>query len=145
MTEPQITTDVVVPMRTMEVYQADDGRRIEVFKKKGTIPFIKRTQDEDDGIPEFSDLEHIFIGVVHVYTNYGPKEIKFQIPNAVTIKDAFTQYYGLADEAIADLERKIKEAQTQAQDQTQNKIVTAPAGVIDTFNQPDEDGGIIMP
>jgi len=131
-----MTDNVVVPLRKMEVYQADDGRRVEVFNKIDTVPYLKR-QEQDDDTPEFSDLSAVYIGVVHVMTNHGPKEIKFQIPHATSIVDAFSQYYTLADEAISDLEKKIEEAHRKSQSQ----VITAPASVLNDIEVPGNDEG----
>lgn len=134
-----MTNEAVVPLRKMEVYQADDGRRVEVFTKQDVIPYLKR-QEQDDDSPEFSDVPNIYIGIVHVMTNFGPKEIKFQIPDVTCVKDAFAKYYALADDAVHDLEKKIEEAQRESH----SKIITAPAGALDAIETEDDNGPRII-
>ena len=137
-------SEIMVPMRVLETYQADDGRRVEVFRKTKTIPFVQKKQNENDEEHEFSDIECVFVGVVHVLTKYGPNEIKFQIPDVTTVEDAFDKYYTYADEAVANLTQKIQEAQ----EKSRNKIVTAPASILNTFEQDEEEednGGLIIP
>ena len=75
-----------VPMRKLEVYQTDDGRRIEVFIICGSVK-LDVEDDEDATDQTFSD-KTIFVGVVHIPSPTGPQEIKFEIPGVNRIEVA---------------------------------------------------------
>ena len=136
----------MVPLRTMTIYQTDDGRRIETFKKCAEVdPVIRPGQDKDKD-KEFATEETIFVGVVHIMTNVGPKEVKFQIHDVDNINDALKRYYEMSDDAVKKLAEKLEEAQRD----TDNQIITAPASVLDELDELDEDSptsnsGIIIP
>jgi len=138
-----------VPLRKLDIFQTDDGRRIEVFTKTGLIKHIHRQNQDDpesNEVPQFDPSEKIFVGVAQIGTMFGLKEIKFEIP-AKDIDDAFTQYYEYAEAAAEELHRKILEA--RAQKEQENKIVTASADDLNMINQAahlnDDEEGIILP
>ena len=104
-----------VPLRKMEIYQTDDGRRIEAYSHVKDIELVKDSADTE-GVATtegFSKEPFVFVGVVHVGTPVGPKEIKFEITNAKTIEEAFLKYYDFAQEAAESLMKRIEDAQRQ--------------------------------
>ena len=129
-------TDVkTVPMRKLDVYQTDDGRRIEMFSICGSVNLDTANDDENEG-QEFSD-KTIYVGVVHIPSPSGPQEIKFEIPDVNTPEEAFGKYYEVASLAVEEIKKRWK----QRQEEAENQIVTAPAGVLKDLE--DEEGKII--
>ena len=104
-----------VPLRKMEVYQTDDGRRIEAYTYVKDVELVKDSADTN-GVAEtgnFSKEPFVFVGVVHVGTPVGPKEIKFEITDAKTVEEAFGKYYDFAQNAAESLMKRIEDAQRQ--------------------------------
>ena len=118
-----------VPMRKLEVYQTDDGRRIEVFIICGSVK-LDVEDDEDTTDQTFSD-KTIFVGVVHIPSPTGPQEIKFEIPGVNRIEVAFDKYYEFAGKAVEEIKKRMQ----QRQEEAENKIVTAPAGALNALEQ----------
>ncbi len=128
-----------VPVRKVEVYQADDGRRIECFEKNFSVPFQLPPNKNNDDIPVFSDEERLFIGVAYILTNMGQKDLKFEIPDVKTIEEAFSKYYFYSERAYKELETKIQEAQQNSK----NTIIKAPASMLNDIENIDgKDTGI---
>lgn len=125
--------DVKIPKRKLEIVQTDDGRRIEHWIKVGEI----EDSFEDDQELEFLENEmqdEMFVGVIHLLSPMGPKEIKFEIP-ADNVDDAFGKYKEYAQITFADLrkqaEEQAKAAEQEAIEQQQRKaseIVVPGAG-----------------
>lgn len=96
----------LVPYRQMTVYQSDDGRKIEVFSKKGTIQYQERDNVKK---PEFDlNLVDIYVGVAQIITEYGIKEVRFHI-EADNLEDAFNKHYKEAMLAHEEVQRQIEE------------------------------------
>jgi len=125
-----------VPMREMKVYQTDDGRRIEMFSLCGSIEHELNAEKPSS---EFSERENIYIGVAHIMTEVGPKEIKFEIQNVNSIKEAFGNYYEIANKAVEEM----KARWAKQEDEEENRIITVPADALDSIEQ-QEDGQIII-
>ena len=130
---------VEVPMRRKDVFQTDDGRRIEVFTKIDSIPYVNKSDSVEEEAPEFLEVEDIYIGKVQVYTPMGPREVSFRIEDVSTIKEAFDKYFDFANVAVDNLKKQLEEAEAK-----DNKIITAPAGVLDAFDVNQEEGRIIQ-
>jgi uncharacterized protein Yka (UPF0111/DUF47 family) len=126
---------VSIPLRQITVYQLDDGRRIEEFRKIGAIE--EQIDETKEQVPQFTDLSSIYVGVVHVQTPIGPKEIKFEIDNVANINEAFSRYIELAHEAIKSLQDRLKQQARQIQ--------TAPAGAIQALERAQQQGGLVVP
>jgi hypothetical protein len=125
-----------VPMRKLEVYQTDDGRRVEVFPIVGSVE-LDTANDEEAAGQNFSD-KTIFVGVVHIPSPSGPQEIKFEIPGVGTPEAAFEEYYDFASKAVEEIRKRM----AQKQEDESKKIVTAPAGALDALEQ--GKGNIIL-
>ena len=123
-------------MRKLEVFQTDDGRRVEVFPIVGSVE-LDTANDEEAAGQNFSD-KTIFVGVVHIPSPSGPQEIKFEIPNVDTPEAAFDKYYEFASKAVEEIRNRMKQRQEEAEKQ----IVTAPAGALDALKQ--GEGSIIL-
>jgi hypothetical protein len=138
---PKQEQNVRVPLKEMTVYQADDGRRIEVFKLVDTVSWDTRDPNTNE-TPEFSDSEYVYIGVLHIYTNEGTREIKFQISDVDNIQQAFDKYYNLAEQTLQKIREQIQKAQAE-----NDRIVKAPANVLQELDDSggDSDGGIVIP
>lgn len=115
-----------VNYRIKEDYIAEDGRHIEVWRKVGVIPMVSGAEEA-----EKIDFESMFYGVLLIGTQFGPKEIKFAMPNATTLEDAFDKYNESAQEVVKELEKRqeeLKKAHT-------SKIITAPAGALNELER----------
>jgi hypothetical protein len=77
-------------------------------------------------------------------TPVGPKEVKFEI-KAQTIEEAFSKYYKLADEAVGELEKRIRSAMEE-QKKRESKIETVPAAALDLLkdHEPKKGSNIIV-
>ena len=126
-----------VPMRKLEVYQTDDGRRVEVFPICGSVALDTANDDDEEAGQNFSD-KTIFVGVVHIPSPSGPQEIKFEIPGVDTPEAAFDKYYEFASRAVEEIRSRMK----QKQEEMDRQIVTAPAGALDALKQ--GEGSIIL-
>jgi len=124
-----------VPMRKQEVYQTDDGRKIEVFSICGSVELV----NDNDEIHEFSN-DTIYVGVVHIATEAGPTEIKFEIPRVNSIEEAFDSYQETATLAIEEMQRRREEMKKQYESQ----IVTAPKEALQALDQNNSGGKIII-
>ena len=125
-----------VPMREMKVYQTDDGRRIEVFSLRGSVETLP---DADKASKEFSKQENIYIGVAHIMTEIGPKEIKFEMTDINTVEEAFGKYHETASQAVEEMKERWEEQQREEESQ----IITAPASALDALDE-QEGGSIIV-
>jgi len=138
-TDEKIDVDIktdTVPMRKLDVYQTDDGRRVEVFSICGSVKLDTANDDEDEG-QEFSD-KTIHVGVVHIPSPAGPQEIKFEIPDVNTPEEAFDKYYEVASLAVEEIKKRWQQKQHEAE----NQIITAPAEALRTLDQ--QEGRIIV-
>ena len=127
-----------VPMRKLDVYQTDDGRRVEVFSICGSVALDTANDDEDSG-QNFSD-KTIYVGVVHIPTPDGPQEIKFEIPDVEAIEEAFDKYYDVASVAVEEIKKRWK----QRQEEMENQIVTATPDTVRAIEQGQGPGNIIL-
>jgi len=125
-----------VPMRNLEVYQTDDGRRVEVFPIVGSVE-LDTANDEEAAGQSFSS-ETIYVGVVHIPSPSGPQEIKFEIPGVDTPQAAFDKYYDFASKAVDEIRKRM----IQRQEEADKKIVTAPAEALKALDQ--GEGNIIL-
>jgi len=131
----------MVPVRELSVFQTDDGRRLEVFTKTSEVKYVSRPHPEEQSgeeIPQFDPSEKIFVGVAQIGTQFGLKEIKFEIP-AKDADEALSKYYEFAEAAAEELHRKIMEARAEREAAESQQIITVPADAL------DGDKTIIMP
>jgi len=127
----------IVPVRELKVYQTDDGRRVEVFSSCGSVDAMQNTEKASR---EFSKQDNIYIGVVHIMTEDGPKEIKFEISDISTIEEAFGKYHEMAGKSIKEMEERWNEQQKEEE----NQIITAPADALRSIDESQEGGQIII-
>lgn len=134
MSEGKLITRIDVPLRKVELFQADDGRKIERYSQVDVVAF---PEDSPNKLPEnfqFSKEKYVYVGVVVVGTPMGPKEIKFEIPGVKDNNDlvqAFSLFHKYAKEATEKLQKKFEEARAEIEKQ---KIVTAPASALNELN-----------
>jgi len=114
----------MVPLRCKETYQSDDGRYVEVFTKINEIEETKEpSENKSDEKTEYSSAEKVFVGVAHIPVGPQVKEIKFEIPEATTVEEAFEMYHDIAYGAAQEFMKMLQENM----EQQRQKIVTAPA------------------
>jgi|19_taG_2_1085344.scaffolds.fasta_scaffold04450_8 hypothetical protein len=116
---------VKIPRRQLEIQQTDDGRRIEWWKKVGEI----EDSIEDNEEIETAHGEDMFVGVIHIFTAAGPKEIKFEIP-AEDIDAAFGGFKECAKTTMEDLQKQMQ----QAEQEHANQLIV-PGGDAEMANQ----------
>jgi len=122
----------MVPLRRKEIYQSDDGRYVEVFTKINEIGETKEPGEVGDNEqPEYSPAEQVFVGVAHIPVGPTVKEIKFEIPEATTIEDAFDKYHDIAYGAAQEFMKMLQENMSKQQ----SKIVTADATALAGIDQ----------
>jgi len=127
----------MVPLRHKEIYQSDDGRYVEVYTKINDIEETKEPTEEESTVedsnekPEYSTAEKVFVGVAHVPVGPQVKEIKFEIPEATTIEEAFEQYHDIAYGAAQEFMKMLQENM----EKQRNKIITADAGALQDIDQ----------
>ena len=110
--------EIEVPIRKLSSYQSDDGRKIEEWTKTGIV----KDQVEDKVDFEENKEEIVYVGVLHIFTPQGPKEIKFQMP-VKTIQEGFERYVEFGSLAMKEIEAKINE-------RNKKKIVTPTVGEV---------------
>ena len=136
-----------ISYREMQVFQTDDGRRVEVYTTQGTVDFSMpdaASNPEDLNLDHLDNQEILYIGVLHLHSPHGgTREIKFTIPNVNGIEEALSQYYVNADKAIEEIKQRSQMDQ-EAQD---SQILQVPAEALDQLNEmdPDGSGNILIP
>lgn len=116
---------IKIPTRRLEIHQTDDGRRIEWWIKDGEI---EEQFSEDEETPNIETGDNLFVGIIHLFTPAGPKEIKFEI-EAETIDEAFRNYKETANKTIEDLHKQMEAAQQREQQEEANKIIVPNAAI----------------
>lgn len=136
-----------IAYRSIETHMADDGRKVEVFKKVGEIPFDKgEHSDAPDSVDEsLVNTETIYIGITNIafpsQTPDGrvqlvPREIKFEISNVDSLEQAFAQYHS----EVANIMKKIE----QDMQDSQSNIVQASADTLNAIDSGDQSNGNIV-
>lgn len=123
-----------VPIRVQNIYQTDDGMRIESWKKIDNI-----TKDKP---AEFSEFEHdnkteVFVGVMNAMTPMGPREFKFEIP-AENLKEAFSKYVQSGKSAMEALQKEMRQKQSE-------QIEIASPDALEAIDKMREKSGLIIP
>ena len=118
-----------VNYREKKEYISEDGRRIEVWARVGTVAL---NNDDPQDPTENIENDNLFYGILIIGTPIGPKEIKFAMSNASTLEEAFASYNEAAEKVVKDLEKRQEEwKRTQ-----EAKIVQAPASALNSLNKP---------
>jgi hypothetical protein len=112
---------VIIPIRKVTVFQAEDGRKVEEHKKTYEIT------EEVEGVEgEISEEETVFLGAAHIQTPMGTQEIKFPI-EAKSVPEAFEKY-------MEELEKNMEEAKSTIVRASENDLMmlddNAPSGNI---------------
>jgi len=136
-----------VPLRKMEIWQTDDGRRIEAFNKTGSVTYIHREDVGDqEKAPSFNAPDVLYVGVAQIGTPQGMKEIKFEI-SATSVEEAFDNYHENAMIAVEELKKQILEARQNRQENVVPNIVQATENDLHEIDEVAKDAGdnIIIP
>lgn len=133
-----------VPLRSMKIYQSDDGRRIEVFEKFKDIKYYHRPSEVGNTeIPDFNADNVIFVGCAQIGTPMGFKDIKFEIV-ASSLEEAFEKYHENAMAAADSLREQIEELKEKQQSSI--KLASeSDLNAIDEIARKSEEGSIIIP
>ena len=105
-----------------------------MYKKTGDIEFQQKEGEEEI---ETEKTEEVFVGVFYMMTPVGPREVKFQMPEAISIEDAFSKYEESAQKIAKMHEEKIEEMKKDVA--LKNKIITASPDVLARI-----DKGIVL-
>lgn len=97
-----------------DVYQSLDGMRIKHLAKAGEV--------ESDRVPE-EDLkdqkDNMFVGILQILTQVGPRELDFEIESVNNVDEAFSKYPEVAKKVVEDFMKKLNE------DMSRQSIITA--------------------
>jgi len=133
----------MVNYRKKTEYMTEDGRRIEEWAKVGQV---EMASEEDREFKQVAQ-DNIYYGAIimmviqMIITEEGPqsvpvpKEIRFSIPNAKTIDEAFSLFY----ETVEQVQQEIKK--NQEEEKKEPKIAVAPADAIKQIDNAVEKGG----
>jgi len=119
----------MVNFRERKEYISEDGRRIEVWAKAGSIPLID--DDPQDPTEDIAN-DKLFYGILLIATPIGPKEIKFAMSNTATLEEAFATYNEAAQVVVKNLEKK----QAEWEKNQASKIIQAPASALNSLDKP---------
>lgn len=139
-------SEITIPVRELKVFQTDNGMRVERWSKVSEV----KKQAEEGEESDYRTETDLFVGVVQILTNQGPKELKYEI-KASSIDEAFKNYVPFARAAIETHQKQMQEfiRQQQLQEEEQeNQIVTAPAEAlraIDKIQKQRSEGGLLIP
>jgi hypothetical protein len=100
-----------VPIRKVEVFTSEDGRKIETHTYVQTVD---REVDTQEKIEFYPKDKVVYFGIS---PNPNGPQVKFQIQDATSLNDAFEKYIPLWEQIAVELNKQI-----QAQ---QSKIITA--------------------
>jgi hypothetical protein len=130
-----------VPLRQLEVFQTDDGRRIEAYTRiKDIAPGRPNEPEADDN--KYEQNETIYVGHIQfMHPQYGPQELKFHMEKATTLDQACEMFFEHAQESVKKVEERRKAAEQQ-----ESKIISAPAEALSALDQMAEQnpGKIIV-
>jgi len=93
-----------VNLRQKREYIADDGRHVEAFE---TIKKIESPANNDDKPNEIL-ADNIYYGIIIVETPVGHQQMRFPIPDANTLDEAFNMYYDVREAYIEEIESQIE-------------------------------------
>jgi len=125
-----------IPMREKKIYQSDDGRYIEVFSKVGEVDF---QQEKCEEVPEFSNDEKIYVGLIQIPVGPSLKEIKFEIAGVKTLEEAFDKFIGLAQPAAEQFYKMLQEKMAQSQ-----LVTSADPSILKKLDEQQQKGKIII-
>jgi len=131
-----------IAFREIQTFLSDDGRKIEILARMGILPFQVEKDNEtteqdskkqEEGLVSMSNKEKIFVGVTNVMfpPPHGIKEIKFEIPDVITIEEAFVKHQQVATEVVKEIEKQFKDQQ--------NRIIQASPDTLNALNNFDDD------
>ena len=102
-----------VPIRRVEDYQSEDGRRVQVYTKVGEVE-TEFVDDED--VEEHLDISKeqvVYMGVLQLQFATSSRDLPFLIPDATSIADAFNKFNDIAKGVTEDVYEKLREEQNQ--------------------------------
>jgi len=100
-----------IPIRKVEIFQAEDGRKIE----QHTTKFMSKTEIEENiNENEINQNNIIYFGVAHLETPMGPQEIRFPI-EAKNLKEAFYNFVENLNLMVKELEKVGNQISTASQ------------------------------
>ena len=118
----------VIPIRKVNVYQSEDGRKIEEHKTKFSL--IEEI-DLDKNEIDINVKDVIYIGVATIPTNMGSQEIKFPV-EADSLKEAFEKFE-------LSLQKVFEESESQIVRASQSDL-----DILTRSNEEDNSSGIIL-
>ena len=121
--------ELKVPLRKLEIYQAEDGRRIEVYTKRSEIPteFDDKIASQIKFVPD----PVLFLGVAVTNPKTG-QEIKFRIPNVNTAEEAVMKYKEALDFTMKELEKRAEaeKKRKEAEEKNSQRRIYLPLCII---------------
>ncbi len=126
-----------VPIRRVEIYHADDGRRIEKYIRHSEVLTQYDDKMDEDAL-QFSEDQITYLGILQIDDGLGTRELRFEISGADSEEAAFGKFNDVASPII----KEIYESQKKQQDEEQQEII--PASEAD-LNAIDRQNRIIEP
>jgi len=133
--------ETTVPYRRREEFMSESGARIEVWSKCGEVTMEVGEDYDPKSNEEDLSSEKLFYGVMMVMTGQGPKEIKFFIPDVTELEDTMKAYPAAVTEVVEQLEQQ----RIEAMKQQENKIIQAPAAILDEIDNASRKPKIHVP
>ena len=120
----------VIPIRKVNVYQSEDGRKIEEHKTKlSVIEEIDIDKNEID--INVKDIIYIGVATIPTYMSMNTQEIKFPV-EADSLKEAFEKFE-------LSLQKVFEESESQIIHASQSDL-----NILTRLNEGDNSSGIIL-
>ena len=139
------TMTVTVPIREKTEYRLDNGIMIEkwtkVSKKDFEVDSSLVTEEQAEKIKNGAEVMWWGVAKLPRQTPFGVEEVPFHFAiGGATLEEVAGNYESRLEEALADLEKKLK----KQQEQQQNQIIPASAADLSALqNGAAPHGGII--
>jgi len=102
-----------VPIRKVEDYQADDGRKIEVYTKIGEAETEFKDSENLEEQMSFSEDEVVYMGVLQIQLIDAIRDISFPIEDVNSVNEAFVKFNELAPDFIKQVHATLKAEQSK--------------------------------
>lgn len=140
-----VTVPVTVPIREKKEYRLDNGMMIEKWEKVSEKDFkvdsSQVTKEDADRIKNGPEVMWWGVAKLPRQTHFGVEEVPFHFAiGGTTLEEVAGNYESRLEEALVDLEEKLK----QQQEKQQNQIIPASAADLSALEKGSvQHGGII--
>lgn len=124
--------EVNVPIREVTLYQSDDGRRVEVYKKLSEVKteFDDKLKDQLQTV----NKDIVYMGILEIeFDDGGVQDMKFEIETD-SLEDAFIQFNEIAPTIVQKtheaLKKRLEEEAKERGEDTPPGLTTTESGII---------------